>query len=203
MLWVYPLHEEDDGMASIGMTVPQHTLEEADMSIQQMYDWWCENSKFAKEVFKIQDAEIIGGEMHAMRLPSCNVLQKCYAAGAITIGDAANAAESAFDYGITSAMIGAKIAAEVLADCVKKNDFSEEALSVFQKLAEDALNPGLIFNTKFRQELLAKFDVFENWLHWAKEQPDYPNQLFGVSALTYLNGVLGVDVQLPTTRISQ
>lgn len=202
MAWVSPMYPENKEakMASCGMTIPERVLNEADMTLEEMWHWWCENTKYGQLHMK---HAVQLDKMRCMRLPSSTKLQKSYAAGAIMIGDAANAAECAYDYGIPSAMYGGKIAAGVLKDCEDRQDFSEEALSVYQKLAEENLNDGLKFNSVFRNELLAKKDIMNDFLHWAKSQPKYPHMYFDESAGRYLSEVLGFNPQKSDKKISQ
>ena len=200
MLWVCPMYDEGSTMASIGMTVPERVLDEADMTMEEMFDWWRKNTAWGQTHMK---NAVQLDKMRCMRLPSSTKLQKCYAAGAIMIGDAANSAECAFDYGIPPAMYGGMIAAGVLKDCLDKDDVSEEALSVYQKLAEENLNAGLIFNGVFRNELLAKKEVMKDFLEWAKSKPEYPHIYFDHSAIQYLSEVLGFAPPTSDKKISQ
>lgn len=201
-LWVCPMYpdKEEEGYASLGMTIPERALDEADMTMEQLFDWWCKNSKWGQ--IHMKNAVQLD-KMRCMRLPSSTKLQKSYAAGAIMIGDAANAAECAFDYGIPSAMYGGQIAAKVIMDCIEKDDFSEEAMSAYQPLAEEALNDGLVQNDFFRNVLLAKKDVMTDYVSWAEKQPGYPNISFQGTAMRYIMEILGYSFEISDKQISQ
>ncbi|MCD8118718.1 MAG: NAD(P)/FAD-dependent oxidoreductase [Lachnospiraceae bacterium] len=200
MAWVSPLYEEGSGYASCGMTIPERVLNEADMTLEEMWNFWCTQTVQGR--LHMQHAEPLD-EMRCMRLPSSKKLQKSYAAGAIMIGDAANAAECAYDYGIPSAMYGGKIAAEVLKECLDRGDVSEEALKEYQVRAEANLNDGLMFNGIFRDMLLLKKDEMDRYLHWAKNLPDYPHIYFDQTAMKYLVEVLGLTPPSSDKKISQ
>ena len=86
------------------------------------------------------------------------------------------------------------IAANVIAGCAAKDDFSYDELKVYQKLAEDALNPSLGFNALFRDELLNKEDVMKDFFKYVKAQPGYPDIMFGDTAAKYMTEVLHLDL---------
>ena len=138
-----------------------------------------------------------------MASPGSKCLAQSVYPGAILIGDAIAAAECAFEYGIPSAMIGGQIAAGVIADCVKNNDFSFEALNKYQALAAETLDPGLQFNGMFRDELLNKEEVMKDFFIWVKAQPGYPHLSFSGSAIKYMSEVLGLDIQVSDNARSQ
>ncbi len=200
MLWCCPMYEARDGMASVGLTVPERALDEADMTLEQMFEHWATKTKWGK--IRMKNAELLDN-FKCMRLPSSEILQKSIAPGAIIIGDAANAAEPAFDYGIPSAMIGGQIAAGVLKKCLDKGDVSEEALSEYQTLAEEAINPGLAGNTIFMRNLLGKRDVMDEYLQWAKNLPEYPHCYFDQTAMRYMTEVMGLQLVASDKKISQ
>ena len=74
--------------------------------------------------------------------------------------------------------------------CIIQDDFTD----VYQKLAEDALNPSLGFNALFRDELLNKEDVMKDFFKFVKAQPGYPDIMFGDTAAKYMVEVLKLDL---------
>ena len=135
-------------------------------------------------------------------MPGSRKLAQSVYPGAILIGDAI-AAECAFEYGIPSAMVGGQIAAGVIAECDKNNDFSFDALNKYQELASAALDPGLQFNGMFRDELLNKEEVMNDFFKWVKQQPGYPHLSFGGSAMKYMSEVPGLNIQITENSRSQ
>ena len=157
----------------------------------EFYEFWRDNTKFGQE--RLKNATLID-KFRGWRLPGCRQLGKSVVPGAIAIGDAVGASECAFDYGIPSAMTGGMIAANVIAGCAAKDDFSYDELNVYQKMAEEALNPSLGFNALFRDELLNKEDVMKDFFKFVKAQPGYPNVMFGDTAAKYMMEVLKLDL---------
>ncbi len=100
-------------------------------------------------------------------------------------------------------MVGGNIAAGVIAECVKNNDFSFEALNKYQALASAALDPGLQFNGMFRDELLNKEEVMNDFFVWVKRQEGYPLLSFSGCAMKYMSEVLGLNIQISESSRSQ
>ena len=177
--------------AVLGLTITEKALRDTGLSSMEFYEYWRDNTKFGHE--RLKNATLID-KFRGWRLPGSRKLGNGVVPGAIAIGDAIGAAECAFEYGIPSAMTGGMIAAQVIAQCAARDDFSFEATSVYQKLAEDALNPSLGFNALFRDELLNKEDVMKDFFRYVKAQKDYPNIMFGDTAAKYMMEVLHLDL---------
>ena len=177
--------------AVLGLTINEDALRDSGLSAMEFYEYWRDNTKFGQE--RLKNATLID-KFRGWRLPGCRQLGKSVVPGAIAIGDAVGASECAFDYGIPSAMTGGMIAANVIAGCAAKDDFSYEELNAYQKMAEEALNPSLGFNAIFRDELLNKEDVMKDFFKFVKAQPGYPNVMFGDTAAKYMMEVLKLDL---------
>ena len=177
--------------AVLGLTINEDALRDSGLSAMEFYEYWRDNTRFGQE--RLKNATLID-KFRGWRLPGCRQLGKSVVPGAIAIGDAVGASECAFDYGIPSAMTGGMIAANVIAGCDAKDDFSYEELSAYQKLAEDALNPSLGFNALFRDELLNKEDVMKDFFKFVKAQPGYPDIMFGDTAAKYMMEVLHLNL---------
>ena len=196
--WLNPHYEGKQAL--LGMTITEKALHETGLSTMEFYEYWKNNTKFGQT--RLKNATLID-KFRGWRLPGSRKLAQSVYPGAILIGDAIAAAETAFEYGIPSAMIGGKIAAGVIADCAKADDFSYDRLNTYQKLASDALDPGLQFNGLFRDTLLDKEDVMKDFFKWVKAQPGYPHLSFSGMAMKYMSEVLGLELGITANVNSQ
>lgn len=196
--WLNPHYEGKQ--AVLGLTITEKALRDSGLSSMEFYEYWKNNTKFGQE--RLKNATLID-KFRGWRLPGSRKLAQSVFPGAILIGDAIAAAECAFEYGIPSAMVGGQIAAGVIAECDKNQDFSYEALNQYQALASEALDPGLQFNGLFRDELLNKEEVMKDFFHWVKEQPGYPHLSFGGSAMKYMAEVLHLSFDITENTRSQ
>ena len=188
-IWMSPLR---NNVKVLGFTITEKALRDSKLSIEGVLDTWINKTEFGQK--RMKNAKVLEKyDYRGSRLPACEKLHKSYYPGAILIGDAISASECAFEYGIPNAMIGGKIAAEVVADIYAANgSFDGETLAEYQKRAEAAINPGLQFNAHFRRELLDRKDRFNAFIVWAKKQPGYPNNDFGGSIAKFLSEELGI-----------
>lgn len=196
--WLNPHYEGNQ--AVLGLTITEKALRDSGLSSMEFYEYWKNNTKFGQE--RLKNATLID-KFRGWRLPGSRELAQSVYPGAILIGDAIAAAECAFEYGIPSAMVGGQIAAGVIAECSSRGDFSFEALNKYQSLASAALNPGLQFNGMFRDELLNKEEVMNDFFKWVKLQPGYPHLSFSGCAMKYMSEVLGLDIQITENSRSQ
>lgn len=196
--WLNPHYEP--GQAVLGMTITEKALRESGMTMMEFYEYWRDNTKFGRE--RLHNAKLID-KLRGWRLPGSRKLAQSVYPGTILIGDAIAAAECAFEYGIPSAMTGGKIAADIIADCAAKDDFSFDMLNRYQAQAAAVLDPGLQFNGMFRDELLNKEDVMNDFFVWVKKQPGYPHLSFSGEAMKYMNDVLGLEIGITSNAGSQ
>lgn len=196
--WLNPHYEGKQ--AVFGLTITEKVLRDSGLSSMEFYEYWKNNTKFGRE--RLKDATLID-KFRGWHLPGSRKLAQSVYPGTILIGDAIAAAECAFEYGIPSAMVGGNIAAGVIAECVKNNDFSFEALNKYQALASAALDPGLQFNGMFRDELLNKEEVMNDFFVWVKRQEGYPLLSFSGCAMKYMSEVLGLNIQISESSRSQ
>lgn len=80
---------------------------------------------------KLQNAKIIREAYHPITLGG--PISKAYSNGFLAVGDAASQAKPTTGGGIVFGLNCAKIAADVVAEALNKNDFSTEFLSIYQK----------------------------------------------------------------------
>lgn len=196
--WLNPHYEGKQ--AVLGLTITGKALRESGMSTMEFYEYWKNNTKFGQ--MRLKNATLID-KFRGWRLPGSRKLAQSVFPGAIIIGDAIAAAECAFEYGIPSAMVGGQIAAGIIADCNQKQDFSFDMLNRYQEQASAALDPGLIFNGMFRDELLNKEEVMNDFFVWVKKQPGYPHLSFSGCAMKYMGEVLGLKIDITENSRSQ
>ncbi|MDD6223077.1 MAG: NAD(P)/FAD-dependent oxidoreductase [Lachnospiraceae bacterium] len=196
--WLNPHYEP--GQAVLGMTITEKALRESGMTMMEFYEYWRDNTKFGRE--RLHNAKMID-KLRGWRLPGSRKLAQSVYPGAILIGDAISAAECAFEYGIPSAMVGGQIAAGIIADCAAKDDFDFDMLNRYQAQASAALDPGLQFNGMFRDELLNKEDVMNDFFDWVKKQTGYPHLSFSGEAMKYMHDVLGLEIGITANVGSQ
>lgn len=196
--WLNPHYEGKQ--AVLGMSITETALRDSGMSTMEFFDFWKNNTRFGQE--RLKHATLID-EFRGWRLPGCRKLAQSVYPGAILIGDAISATECAFDYGIPSAMVGGQIAAGVIAQCEKEDDFSFDALNRYQALAAKELDPGLEFNGLFRDNLLNKEEVMNDFFKWVKKEPGYPHLSFSGSAMKYMKEVLGLNFEITENVRSQ
>lgn len=196
--WLNPHYEGKQ--AVLGLTITEKALRESGLSSMEFYEYWRDNTKFGQE--RLKNATLID-KFRGWRLPGSKKLAQSVYPGAILIGDAIAAAECAFEYGIPSAMTGGQIAAGVIADCVKEDDFSFDALNRYQAQAAAVLDPALGFNGMFRDELLNKEEVMKDFFKWVKKQPGYPHLPFSGEAMKFMSEELGLKIDVSENSRSQ
>ena len=171
--WVIPM-DNDPTTASVGIGVPLGVLRAHNMSADEYFNWWLYESEVGKKY--LAHAKCVDG-MKGWRLPTNSRILKNYYAGCILIGDSIGAAEPAYYYGIPSGMKGGQVAGEVLPGVFEKGDFSEEALKVFYDRYYEVWGTKIMYYELFRKSLISNREVFRGLLQFAKEQPEYPDNL--------------------------
>jgi flavin-dependent dehydrogenase len=162
----------EPGCGTLGMVIPIETIEALDMSLEEVFNWFVNNSKNGQRFFK--GAKLVD-ELKGWRLLGCTEVQKNYARGALLVGDACSQAECAHFYGIPAGMMSGKIAAAVLDDIFTTGDDSEEAYARFHKIVSDKLNGQYEFYSTFRN--LVHFDIenVNKMNEFAKTFPGVPD----------------------------
>lgn len=112
----------DETTASIGFGMSEALLRSHGMSLEEYFNNWLANSKFAKE--HLSHAKCVDG-MKGWRLPTMEKIAKNYGNGAMFLGDVASNPDPCYYYGISPAMWGGKISADVTEKAFATGDFSE------------------------------------------------------------------------------
>lgn len=186
-MWTFPMGGKK---ANVGVFITAKALKKSGMRIEDFFNWWKDNTKMGH--WRLQNARLIG-DIKGWRLPTSPEFGKNYAAGALVVGDAANMIECMNGGGQVEALAGGKIAAMVLADALRKDDVSEEALSVYHQLLCDNLNGVQKFFSLARDALVTDPAVFNRFLAAARSHPNYPKLDYEDFMAQYLVTELGVD----------
>ncbi|MEA4875975.1 hypothetical protein, partial [Anaerorhabdus sp.] len=173
--------------ASVGCCVSEGLLRAHNMSIDQYFNYWLEHSQIAKKY--LSNAHCVDG-MKGWRLPNAPQILKNYGPGCMVIGDAASCPDPCYYYGVSPAMYGGKICAEVAEKAFKENDFSEELLSEFHVKLGEMFNPAWKQYVTIRETIIGNREVYRDLLRFAKEKPEYPNIDFGATFGEYMKLVL-------------
>lgn len=186
-MWTFPMGGKT---ANVGVFITAQALRKSGMKVEDFFDWWRDNTKVGH--WRMQHARPIG-EVKGWRLPTSPEFGKCYAAGALVVGDSANMIECMNGGGQVEALTGGKIAAEVLVDALAKGDLSEEALSVFQVEMGNRLNGVQKFFALARESMLTDPAVFNRFLAKARADPAYPHISYSEYMAKFMIEDLHVD----------
>jgi len=198
-IWVNQLYGEEK-KACVGICIPEYLFQKLDMSFDEIYEFWVNNTKYGQKFLK--NATVIN-PLTGWRLPGCTSLNKCYAAGAICVGDSINMPEAASHYGITPAMFASRVIGQLLPDILKKGDFSEEAFSVFQGSIDEVIGPDYKFSAFMKEELTGNAERLPDFFTFSKELPNYPHATYNEAVMAYMTQKLGIDLTQALPKLSQ
>ena len=133
--WFFPVTET---MANVGVFLTEATLKRNRRKITDYISWFRDNTEIGN--FRLGKATQVG-PLKAAVLPTYPLARDNYTHGAVVVGDAASMIEPLFGAGLPQAMTTGKIAADVLADALKKNDTSRQSLSLYRKRANEEMGP--------------------------------------------------------------
>lgn len=197
-IWVTPLY--DGKKASVGITMNEKTLREIDMTFDEVFEFWATKTKEGPKYMK--NATVIK-PLTGWRLPFSKTLGKCCVPGAVVIGDAASMAESASQYGVTPAMFAGQIVGQMLPNILEKGEFLEEEALEIQQVLEKRLNPEYQFSAMMKDLLMNDPIHLKNFIEYSKKMPNYPNNNYGYSVMSYFKDELGIEVEVSEDSISQ
>lgn len=191
-IWINTLDEEGT-KASVGCCVSEGLLRGHGMSLDEYFNYWLEHSVPGKKFLK--DAHCVDG-MKGWRLPCCNKIEKNYAAGAMVIGDAASAPDPCYYYGVSPAMYGGKICADIAEEAFAENDFSEEKLSDFQKRLGAMYDPIWEQYVAIRKMIVGNREVARDLILTARNKPEYPDIYYGACFSEYMQKVFHSNAKM-------
>ncbi|MDL2217705.1 FAD-dependent monooxygenase [Christensenellaceae bacterium OttesenSCG-928-M15] len=198
-IWVNQLYGQEK-QACLGICIPEYLFQKMDMSFDEIYQFWVNNTKYGQ--YYMKNATVIK-PLAGWRLPGCNSLNKCYAAGAVCVGDCINMPEGASHYGITPGMFAAKVIGEVLPGILENGDFSEEAFSVFQGAIDEVIGGDYKFSNFLKHELIGNQERLLDFFAFSKEIPNYPNVSYNEAVMMYMTQKLGFDLSQGLPKLSQ
>jgi geranylgeranyl reductase family protein len=105
---------------------------------------------------KLQTAKILQTNFHALTLGG--PIQRAYSNGFLAVGDVASQVKPTTGGGVIFGMTGARIAAEVALEALKRNDFSADFLSLYQRRFAKTLSFDMNVMLKIRKMLNAMSD---------------------------------------------
>ena len=129
-VWIFP---EKDKLANVGLGFTRATYPRDNKTLSQQLDEWIERSPFGE---KLRGKKRIG-EFRGWRIPDGIQRMDNYVPGCMLIGDAASMVMPATGEGIGPAMVTGRLAAEIAADALKKNDFSGEFFSQYPRRRDE------------------------------------------------------------------
>lgn len=185
-MWINGLNEECT-QASVGCCVSEGLLRGHGMALDEYFEYWRTHSKAGQKY--LGNARCVDG-MKGWRLPCSNQIEKNYGPGVFVIGDAASAPDPAYYYGVSPAMYGGKICADIAEEAFEESDFSAEKLSVFHERLGEMYNPIWEQYASIRKNLIGKREVARDLFQFAKSRPEYPNIFFGATFSEYMQKVL-------------
>jgi geranylgeranyl reductase family protein len=126
--WIFPL---PNGQANIGIGMNVKDMQKKKISLQKIMEDEIANNPAIKDRF--DGAELVS-DIKAWTLPTADAFRKNYGDGFVLIGDASSLIDPMSGEGIGNAMMSANIAAEVIDDALKKNDFSSNQMKNYYDL---------------------------------------------------------------------
>ena len=186
--WVNTINKEGTS-ASIGFCVPAGLLRAHNMSLDQFFNYWKENSIIGKTYLK--NAYCVDG-MKGWRLPCADRIQKNYCNGAMFLGDVASCPDPAYEYGIAPAMFGGKISADVTEKAFATGDFSENVTKEMYEKLSAAFDKQWASYSIIRNSICSKPEVAKAMIQFCRSQPGYDQGevYFGATFGKFLQQVL-------------
>lgn len=130
-VWVFP---EEDGLANVGLGFARNdmTHEYIGMGLEELLNYWIENSPLAEPIRKGKRV----GKFKGWRIPNALGAQGNSSDGVMLIGDAASMVEPFTGEGVAHALLAAKIAAWTAGRALKAHDSSLAVLKEYSEIYE-------------------------------------------------------------------
>ena len=155
--WIFPL---DKNMANVGLGMLVNDMQKKKVSLQELMLNELKTNPLLADRFK--DAEIVEGSLRGWNLPLGSIRRKIYGNGFVLLGDAASLIDPFTGEGIGNAMLSGKLAAQVIDDALKKGDYSETTLALYDKLLWKEIGNEL--KTSYTLQVVGNFLVRFKWL---------------------------------------
>ena len=179
----------NESTASIGFGISESLLRAHGMSLEEYFNYWLKNSRFAKE--HLSHAKCVDG-MKGWRLPTMDRIQKNYINGAMFLGDTASNPDPCYYYGISPAMWGGKISADVTEKAFKTGDFSENTLKELHEKMSGLYDDQWAQYAMIRSNIVGVRQNSIDLINYAKTlTPDEDGKVyFGATFSNYMQQVL-------------
>lgn len=145
-IWVFA---KGDDEANVGIGLMASQSKEPGFTKKILDEFIAENPDFSSG----KAIEEVAGAVSA-----CQPIDETVADHVLLVGDAARQIDPLTGGGVVNAMIAGKIAGEVIAEALEKNDFSKEFLQKYDTLWRDEIEEKLYANYKARETLLSLSD---------------------------------------------
>ena len=145
--WIFPA---DDGLANVGLGMIYKSLKKKGIRIRYAHIAATESPFFKK---RFENAEMVG-DIQGWNLPAGSKRRKIHGNGFILLGDAAGLIDPFSGEGIGNAMCSGNIAAQVMAEACRRQDYSAKSLSDYPKRLWKAIGPELKMYTRLQRVAL-------------------------------------------------
>ena len=149
-IWIFP---KGDGIANVGIGIRKPWAKKT--ALEYLQD-------FVDSRPELRNASII--EVNSGGVPVGGFLEDTVADNLIIVGDAAHQVNPIHGGGVPESYMAGRIAAEVAAEAVKKNDFSKKFLKKYDKIWEKERGSKLKKILKLREVVESLSDEDLNWL---------------------------------------
>ncbi|HLC36370.1 MAG TPA: NAD(P)/FAD-dependent oxidoreductase [archaeon] len=149
--WIFPLGQ---GKANVGLGIVSKYIKKNKINlVEKLEEIISKNEKISRRFLKAERVSEIKG----WSLPLGSVNQKKTFNGALLLGDAASLIDPFTGEGIGNALLSAKIASKAIEEAVQSNDFSEKALSKYEKELKQSLEGEMKNSHLIQKALTNKF----------------------------------------------
>lgn len=150
-IWIFPISKD---MANVGVGMLARDYNKSSRTLQEYLQTFIATNKFAIE--KFQDARMVGHPL-GWRLPLGGQAIKNHTTGALLVGDAASFIDPFTGEGVCAALESGKMAAEVIAIALERNDFSVASLGEYERRWRER------FEEDFKYSLRLKWLASSPW----------------------------------------
>ncbi|MDR1619441.1 MAG: NAD(P)/FAD-dependent oxidoreductase [Clostridiales bacterium] len=162
-----------DDIANVGVFISEKSLIKSNCRLEDYITRWRDTTRIGGE--RLGESELIG-EIKGWRLTtSREVRDDIYGNGILAVGDAGGHINCHSGGGFEFALQSGYAAGMTLPDLLKKGDVSREALRAFYELDAQLINPFMKINTAVHDKVSCDPEIYERFIAFAKEMPDYPN----------------------------
>lgn len=166
-IWLFPEADCANGTkrCNVGVFITEANLKDWNMTTEEILYWWRDNTKYGQE--RLKDAKLVG-ELKGWRLPT-GKRQPVHAGGLIAVGDSGNMIDQCWGGGAGAAMTSGKMAAQIAAQAVEANDFSEKFLRKYEDAVEGSLGEFYKACQISREYMFKDEEVTRNYLDFLKK----------------------------------